>query len=258
MSALRPLRRWFRARFPRRRRRLDFYADGLGVRGKTLAHLSDQRFVAAWEFARAGNREGWPQREDVPDIRWRAVTCCWAARHALTLDGDFVECGVHTGLLSMTVCRYLGFEKLDRAFYLFDTFEGIPVEGLPESERGFAAEYNEKLYFNVHEIARRNFAGYPNVHLVRGALPGSLPEDRPARVAYLSIDLNSATFERATIERLWDRLVPGAVVVIDDYGFGGHEAQYAMWNEFAASKGTAVLYVPTGQGLLIRPPDGAR
>lgn len=69
------------------------------------------------------------------------------------------------------------------------------------------------------------------------------------------MDLNNAPSEKAVIEKLWDQLVPGAIVVLDDYAFGGFDPQYHMWNVFAQSKGITVASLPTGQGLLIRPPN---
>jgi O-methyltransferase len=188
----------------------------------------------------------------MPDIRWRAHMACWAARHALTLEGDFVECGVHTGLLSMTVCHFLDFASVPRSFWLFDTFAGIPVDRLPEAERAGAEAMNRSHYFDCWEIAQRNFARWPNARLLRGILPESLASADLDRIAYLSVDLNSAAGERAVIDALWERLSPGAVVLIDDYAFKGHDQQYDMWNGFAHEHGRMIATLPTGQGLLLR------
>ena len=235
-----------------RRRRLDYYADGIGVRHKNISHLTEEKFFAAWQFALEGNKDGWVGSH--PDVRWRASVGCWAATHALHLPGQFVECGVNTGLLSMTVCHYLDFQSIDRKFYLYDTFNGIPIETLQGEELRATREINAHNYFDCFEIAKRNFESFANVELIRGSLPGSLDIGSPEQIAYLSIDLNNATFERQTMDVLWNRLAPGAIVVIDDYAFKGHEEQYQMWNEFAAQNSSSVLALPTGQGLLIRPP----
>ena len=75
----------------------------------------------------------------------------------------------------VTDCRYLDFSKLDRVFWLFDTWSGIPTDGLDEEELAAVQQRNARLYSrDVYEIAKRNFADYPNVRLVRGALPGTL------------------------------------------------------------------------------------
>jgi len=234
--------------------RPQYRADGLAVTRRNLGFLRDPRFDEAWRKAAAGAAAAFPNG-DVPDVRWRAHVACWAAQHAMRHDGDFVECGVFVGLLSLTVCHFLDFAKLDRSFFLFDTFAGIPDRGLSEAERRSAAWLNRELYFDCYDVTKRNFAPFPNAHLVKGILPESLGEVAPRmpRIAYLSMDLNATKAEHDVIVALWDRLVPGAVVLIDDYGFAGHDSQQAMWNAFASDRLLAIATLPTGQGLLIKP-----
>ena len=74
------------------------------------------------------------------------------------------------------------------------------------------------------------------------------------RVCYLSIDMNCVGPEIAAAEFFWDRLVSGAVVLLDDYGAGvWHLAQKRAFDEFARRKGVEILSLPTCQGLLIKP-----
>ena len=235
-----------------RKYRMDFFNDGLGVTNRELGFLADKKFVDAWNKAVLLNQEGWSKRKRVPDIRWRAHVCCWAAQHGLGIEGDFVECGVHTGLLSLTVCNFLDFAKYRKQFYLFDTFAGIPLDGLSKDETKDAIEYNNILYFDVLEFAKRNFSEFPNAHLVPGKLPGSIAQVNIERIAYLSIDLNNATAEQKSIEALWPKVTPGACIVLDDYAHKGCRPQYDMWNEFARQQGSSILTLPTGQGLIVR------
>lgn len=246
----RPLRKLIPVRRKAKKMRVQFMADGVGVAGKNTSFLEDQRFKAAWNRAVELNREGW--HGQVPDIRWRAHTACWAAEQALHLEGAFVECGVHTGLLSITICEYLGLNENNKDFWLFDTFDGIPTASLLSSERAHVEELNKSIYFDVWALARRNFAAYPRAHLVRGFLPDTLADANLDKVAYLSIDLNNVAAEKAVIEKLWEKIVPGGLVLLDDYAFSGYEAQHQMWNDFAKSIKRPILTIPTGQGLLIR------
>ncbi|MGL4634809.1 MAG: TylF/MycF/NovP-related O-methyltransferase [Beijerinckiaceae bacterium] len=226
--------------------------DGVLVYGKNLGFLEEPAFKAAWEATEAANRGGWPA--GVPDVRWRTHIALWAARHGLKLEGDFVECGVHTGLFSVAICHALDFANQPRSFYLFDTFNGIPLEAVAETEMERVVASNAKFYRDVFDVASRNFALFPNAKLIKGNLPDSLAQAPIEKIAYLSVDLNNAAAEHAVIMTLWDRLVPGAVVLIDDYAWETCEDQYAMWNAFAAEKGLSIATLPTGQGLLLKPP----
>lgn len=229
----------------------DWWADGVGVRGKNMGWLNNEKFQKALKFAHEGNIEGWKKVGYVPYIPWRTHVATWAASNALRLEGDLVECGVHTGLLSMAICDYLDFDKYpEKKFYLFDTFEGIPEEGVEERDKEMAKKYNEALYFDVFDVAKKNFSRFPNVIPVKGILPDSIDQVNIEKISYLSIDLNNAKYERETIEALWDKLVVGAMVVLDDYGYMGHLPQYETWNDFAKSKGRMIMTCPTGQGLL--------
>jgi len=64
--------------------------------------------------------------------------------------------------------------------------------------------------------------------------------------------MNIAKPERAAIEFFWPKLVPGAVVILDDYGWVPFRAQKDALDEFAANVGVEIMTLPTGQGLLIK------
>jgi len=65
--------------------------------------------------------------------------------------------------------------------------------------------------------------------------------------------MNCVIPEIAAAEYFWDKLVPGAAIVLDDYGWIGCEEQKYAFNEFAKRKGVPILCLPTGQGLIIKP-----
>lgn len=204
--------------------------------------MNSPAFNKGWGQAQNANRGG---PSDVPDIRWRAHVALWAAQHGLSLEGDFVDCGVATGVLATTICHALDFAKVQKKYYLFDTFNGVP---------SYSDKQNVRTgYYDCYADVRETFAPFPNVEMVKGILPGTLRDASLDRIAYLSMDLNVAETEREVIEELWDRLSPSAIVVIDDYGWKHHRETYDVWNEFAQSKGSMVATLPTGQGLLIKP-----
>ena len=238
-------------RSPRSYFRADFQADGLAVAGKNPSFLEDPAFKDAWAFSEKLNREGWSGK--VPDVRWRAHVACWAARHCLHVPGDFAEFGVHTGIFSLTICRMLDFGRVPKTYHLFDTFAGIPISArMTEEEKVFTADINRQLYFDCFAIAQRNFAHFPNAKLVRGILPDTLDPRPFERLAFVHIDLNNAVAELEVIAAIWDGVSPGGIVLLDDYGFAGYEAQHQGWNAFCSARDHAVLNLPTGQGMILK------
>lgn len=230
------------------------YADSLAVWNKATPFLDDPRFMTAYRRGmnsghRISRKEG--SAADL-HIEWRVHTLCWAAAHASKLTGDFVECGVNTGIYSLAICHYLDFNSLDRDFWLFDTFNGIPASQMTDGERAVIRP-DVANYFECYELARSNFAPYRRAHLVRGTVPETLDTVTIERVAYLSIDMNITAPEVAALEHFWPRLVSGGVVVLDDYGWLAHTAQRVALDAVAQRVGVSILTLPTGQGLLLKP-----
>ena len=228
-----------------------FGEDGL-VSQHVVAFLSDPKFVDAYN---AGKQVGALGAEN---IRFRAYTVCWAAQYASALPGDFVECGAGRGLLSKTVVEYLGFAGMDKRFFLFDTFEGIPLEQAGSASERETMKFLNTEYFNTSyfEDVKRSFSSYPNVVVVKGKIPESLSTVSLGPIAYLSIDMNNAFAEMEAIAVLWDKLVRGGIIVLDDYAFSpAFAAQKDAWDEFAFRKEIAILTLPTGQGMIIKSSD---
>ena len=185
------------------------------------------------------------------DIRWRASVCCWAAQNCLNLDGDYVECGVNKGGMALTTIEYTNFSSSDKKYYLYDTFDGLHQDLLTEEEVqiGIQAGRYEPCYEQVQDT----FKQYSNVIIVKGEVPSTLYQVSPKKVAYLAIDMNCVLPEIEALRFFWDKLVPGAIILLDDYGWKNHYLQKKAFDEFALLYDIPILQLPTGQGLLIKP-----
>jgi O-methyltransferase len=223
-----------------------YQADGL-LTEHAADFLSDPRFVQAYDAGKATG-SWWDH-----DLQWRAHVVCWAAQQALALDGDFVECGVHRGGYARMIVEYLDFAgHAPRLMHLIDTYCGVPERFsdalAPAVRADLAARYEE-----CHEAVCMTFAPFANVAVVRGIVPDVLPTLDINRVAFLSIDLNAAEPSVEALRHFWPILAPGAIVLLDDYGFRHFADQKPALDSAAAQLGGAILSLPTGQGLMIRP-----
>lgn len=194
---------------------------------------------------------------------WRVHVGLWAASHAAHLPGDFVECGVNRGFMSSAIMAYLDWDTLGRRFYLLDTFAGLDERYVSDRERqaGILDKAQVLLasgmYVSGADSVRANFTQWRNTCIVEGPIPDTLPQVESERIAFLHIDMNCAPPEVAAAEYFWDRLVPGAPILLDDYAYHGYEHQKIAMDDFATRHGVAILSLPTGQGLILRPGDGA-
>ncbi|MFO1043995.1 MAG: TylF/MycF/NovP-related O-methyltransferase [Planctomycetaceae bacterium] len=235
-------------------------------RGRTYEHdglITDHNhdFVRDPHFDSAYRRGVQASHVDY-QIEWRTHIALWAAFTASKLPGDFVECGVNWGFLSSAIMEYLDWNSLGRHFFLLDTFNGLSEDLLNEEERAAGAAENSRRMvqrgkYNADvETVRRNFSGWQNVKIIQGAVPGTLSQVTTDRVAYLHIDMNCAAPEVAALEFFWPKLVPGAMVLLDDYGFPQHEPQKRAIDACAEKFGVMAASLPTGQGLIIKPAMG--
>jgi O-methyltransferase len=231
--------------------RLEYNSDGLSVWGKNLEFMSGSRFESAYaKGTESGHRFAEVGAEF--HIEWRVHVILWAAGLGIKLEGDFVECGVNTGIYSLAIADYFDFSSSGRKFYLFDTFCGTPEDQMNDEELKKRPSDNALRYPDCFELAKKNFEPYPNMHLVRGRVPDTLSDAGVGNVAYLSIDMNVAQAELEAIKYFWPKLVPGAPVVLDDYGWADHRSQKVVMDQFAQEVGVQILTLPTGQGLIIK------
>jgi O-methyltransferase len=187
------------------------------------------------------------------DVRWRVFVCCWAAHQAKLQAGDFVECGVNTGVISRAVMHYIDFDEMpDRKFYLLDTYAGIPLEQITQLERDRGIVDHNRHYPDCYAQVCATFAPFRNARVIRGRVPDTLSQIDSEKISYVSMDMNIIEPEIAAGEFLWPRMVSGALMVLDDYGWLPHAGQKQAWDEFARARGQMILALPTGQGLLIK------
>lgn len=216
-------------------RRGIFTGDNLITFGKNLSFLDDAAFMAAFEAHAGSNVE--------KGILWRTAVLCWAARNGQRLDGDFVECGCYRGTSARIVCDAIGFAAERRRFWLYDLFE------YPEGSRHTKMP---DIGGDLYERTRDRFSDLPNVSVLKGSVPDILHAGAPERVAFLHIDMNAVAPEIGALEFFFDRLAPGSVIVLDDFGYYGYRAQRDAERVWFAERGYHVLELPTSQGIVVR------
>lgn len=186
-----------------------------------------------------------PRLEAVID----AVRYCVARE----LPGAFAECGVWRG--GSVLAMILTLQKLarvDRHIYLYDTFEGMTKPGehdvaLPRDPRTdhyagdelFGVAFGPFSQGRVREILEAT--GYPpeRLHLVRGAVEDTLPDEAPPELALLRLDTDWYDSTLHELEHLYPRLCDGGVLVLDDYGHW--EGARRAVDEYFARNGSPLL-----------------
>src|SRR2546428_4329051 len=178
--------------------------------------MRDQLFLESYDLGKSTGSWG------NASVHWRAYVACWAANKAKVLEGDFVECGVNKGGLARTVIHYVNFPKLNKKFYLLDTFQGLSEKYISKEEKGRGIKPGG--YEECYDAVKQTFKAF-NVEIIKGTVPDTLPQVKADKVSYLSIDMNCAAPGIAAAEAFWDQMADGEVIMVDDYGWTDHYEQ---------------------------------
>ncbi len=213
-----------------------FAGDNLFTYQRNLGFLEDEKLMAGYHRHATTTVE--------QSLLWRIAIVAWGAFNGLRRDGDFVECACYKGTTARIVCDYLDFAaRQDKHYYLYDLFEhdqSMPHHSMPE--------HSAQLY----EEVKQRFTDFPNVTVTQGRVPEVLERVAPEKIAFMHLDLNNADAEIGALELLFDRMVPGAVLILDDYGWLAYRAQKAAEDPWLEKRGYRVAELPTGQGLVIK------
>ncbi len=151
------------------------------------------------------------------------------------ISGSFVECGVWRGGSMMAAMLTLkSLKKIDRKFYLFDTYEGmseptnLDVDYLDKDAKGLLnqslknKENNIWCYSPIEDVKKNIYStNYPaeNVNFIKGKVENTIPKYCPERIALLRLDTDWYESTKHELEQLFPRLVKGGILIIDDYFF---------------------------------------
>jgi len=143
------------------------------------------------------------------------------------IDGDYVECGVYKGGNILGILKYLEHHNLTADVWAYDTFAGMTA---PED---IDVDYNGSLAINILDevmclspleefIETISSSNYPKekVKIVVGDICQTLLDvgNIPDRIALLRLDTDWYASTKIELEVLWEKLVPGGIMIIDDYG----------------------------------------
>ncbi len=145
----------------------------------------------------------------------------------VNLPGDILEFGVYKGT---SFVRLISFRDLlehtnSRKIVGFDAFGKFPDDVALQSDQDFVEKFENTGGFGISKeelelhLENKNTANYK---LVQGDISKTLPQylqDNPSlRIALLHIDVDVYEPTKIILAHLWDKIVPGGILMLDDYG----------------------------------------
>jgi hypothetical protein len=173
---------------------------------------------------------------------------------ALRRHGDLAECGVFRGasafLMAKAICR----TGSGRTLHLFDSFAGLSP---PDAADGSYWQPGS-LACGLADVqaSLRDFADLIAYH--PGWIPTRFHDVADSGFCCVHIDVDLFQPTRDALAFFYPRMVPGGMIVCDDYGFDTCPGARRAMDEFFASRAEPVIHLPTGQGMVLTDPDAAR
>ncbi|KAB2946159.1 TylF/MycF/NovP-related O-methyltransferase [Candidatus Methanoperedens sp. BLZ2] len=149
--------------------------------------------------------------------------------------GSFVECGVWKGGCAAVMAIIANKAGNNRKIWLFDSFEGMPeatgmdsgksamelAEGkmsgklIPVGTNIALIEDVKKLFFEKLNLNKSN------IIFAKGWFQETIPKykDQIDHIAILRIDGDWYESTKTCLENLYDQVIEGGYIIIDDYGF---------------------------------------
>ena len=141
------------------------------------------------------------------------------------LDGGaIVECGTWKGGMAAALVEIGG---PHRAYYFFDSFEGLPtaeaIDG--KSAKDYQANTKDPEYFDNCRASIDDLKSAlslvtdrtDHIRIIPGFFEDSFKEFKPPQIAILRLDGDWYSSTMICLQKFWDHVLPGGLVLIDDY-----------------------------------------
>lgn len=171
-------------------------------------------------------------------------------RKVVNLPGDIIELGVYRGTSLMHWANFIEIRNMGdrhKQVFGFDNFSGFTSitnkdgkidETVCKEEGGFDAGFFEEILEDAISIYDKDrFIPYkPRVILIKGNIEETVPkfvEDHPGlRISLIHFDCDMYEPTKVGLEYFWPLVVPGGVVLLDEYGIRPWEGESKAVDEY--------------------------
>lgn len=145
------------------------------------------------------------------------------------IEGDIVECGVYNGNTMAFIGEISDEFNLNKKIWGYDTFDGFVENSFTDKDIDFKTGKkviydSSDIYYSLNEvknnIKQNNNKNFQKYIFIEGNILETLniKENFPNKISFLRLDTDIYKTTKKQLEILYDKLVPGGVLHIDDYG----------------------------------------
>lgn len=144
------------------------------------------------------------------------------------VPGDVMELGVFRGSGIFSWLKMLNYLGSNRSVYGFDIFNSeLLLSGIGTKDRDVMSSLFQDRGFSplgYQDVLRSKLVehGFSDFELIAGdifdTLPNFLQKNPGFRASVINLDMDTEEPTYFALEKLWDRLVVGGVLIFDEYG----------------------------------------
>ena len=143
----------------------------------------------------------------------------------VNIPGDIVELGVFKGtsLIRLATFREILESQNSRKILGFDVFGEFPKSVISDDDKEFIENFERQAGYGIGKKELETFLknkGFTNIELIKGDILETLPKfakNDALKISLLHIDVDVYEPTKFALETLWDKVVRGGVVMLDDY-----------------------------------------
>ena len=167
----------------------------------------------------------WPDRAHtmIGEKRLTNIEECFKNILEDNIEGDMIETGVWRGGACIFMAGLNKYYKAGKKVYVADSFQGLP----PPNEQEYPHDKGDNLYtykslaVSIEEV-KENFSKYDlldeNVEFIKGFFKDSLRNTNIEKLSILRLDGDMYESTIQVLQYLYDKVVKGGYIIIDDYG----------------------------------------
>jgi O-methyltransferase len=172
--------------------------------------------------------------------RLRNIVDCLDVIRCENIAGDWIETGVWRGGAVVLMRGYAEIYQMERTVWAADSFEGLPKPtAAQDKDYDFSADVVPVLAISEEEV-RNLFKKYnlydpEKVVFLKGWFKDTLEDAAIDEIGLLRIDGDLYESTMDSLRALYDRVVPGGFLIVDDYG--DFEPCRSAVEEFRSARG---------------------
>lgn len=164
--------------------------------------------------------------------------------------GALIEVGVWRGGTGALIAKQAMNCGIPGPVVLCDTFAGVVKAG-PNDSSYKGGEHADTTRQVVEDLL--NQFGLDNVQVLQGVFPDQTgPELEHLQFRFCHIDVDVYQSAQEILDWIWERMVPGGLIVYDDYGFKSCAGITRHVEEQILSKDRLIIHNLNGHGVVVK------